>query len=174
MKAELSLQAEALALDMKDLWGKLKPRGYLDKDHNSISSLTSPFMDVSNSNSNSNRNRNSDVSLNTNIDVNVDMTTRKLNSNYDDNSGSDDDHSSNNKNDKMAASKKAHNNYNSQQLKIKDKIKMIECCQLFLAKLSRAGAIYIAWTDELEQNCEALNDEITRDKESYREGAGLR
>ena len=58
--------------------------------------------------------------------------------------------------------------------KMKYDVKLVESCQLFLVKLTRACAIYIGWTDELEENCEALNDEITRDKETYRDYAGLR
>ena len=50
----------------------------------------------------------------------------------------------------------------------------VELCQMFLNKLNRACAAFIGWADELEENCVALNDEIAKDKDRYREGAGLR
>ena len=121
IKAELSLQAEAFALDMKDLWRQLKPMENINSNRNSYGRAPSI----------------SDWNINR-THVNV------------------------------------ANKNNINVSKMKYDVKIVESCQLFLAKLTRACAIYIGWTDELEENCEALNDEITRDKESYRDYAGLR
>ena len=115
----MSLQAGAIALDMKSLWGSLRPPAILSSQSPNSCHFISESMTQGPAHS-------------------IKGSSHRQNVSRDENS------------------------------------KAVESCQLFLSKLNRACAAFIGWADELEENCVALNDEIVKDKDRYREGAGLR
>ena len=53
-------------------------------------------------------------------------------------------------------------------------LRTVEQCQQFLHRLTRACAVFVSWADELEENSVSLSDEISKDKDRYREQISLR